>query len=416
MPPVRRAVTQQVADDIPVVVRHDLDLDVPRALDQTLEEQTLVADRGGQKPPRARARVAQRALVPPRLHPDPAAPGDGLDHQRVAGGTRRRDERVVALVLAAVAGQHRNARALCDLLRHRLVAERCKDLRRRADEPHSRRINGARELRTLGEEAVSGMNQVRARLTRGRDDPIDREIRLARGGGTDADGHVGLPHERERGVGVRVHGDRAHAQAFRGPDDAPRDLAAVRDEERRHQRGSRFSRNARIASWPSALTRARAMRSTVSSVTSSSSRPSTSRTRRFAAFTACRPPARIAATSESTRASRSGGSSTASTRPISRARRASKCRPVTKSAVACAGPIFRTTYGDTTAGRMPSRVSVKPKFAAVDATAISATATSPAPPPIAAPWTRATTGIGRSWIARNIRARARESARVCSRV
>ena len=65
---------------------------------------------------------------------------------------------------------------------------------------------------------------------------------------------------------------------------------------------------------------------------------------------------------------------------------------------------------------MPRRVSVKANVAAVDATAMSVTATSPAPPPIAAPWTRATTGIGRSWIARNIPARARESATFSSRL
>ncbi len=52
-----------------------------------------------------------------------------------------------------------------------------------------------------------------------------------------------------------------------------------------------------------------------------------------------------------------------------------------------------------TAGMIPSRTSVKPNTASGCATAMSAHATSPEPPPSAYPWTRQTTGAGQESIA-----------------
>ena len=67
------------------------------------------------------------------------------------------------------------------------------------------------------------------------------------------------------------------------------------------------------------------------------------------------------------------------------------------------------------AKRIGYPVIVKPMTASDDATAMSAIATSPAPPPSAAPCTRTTRGIARSSSAANISASARESATFCAR-
>src|SRR2546430_13434440 len=144
-----RAVAQEIGEHVPAVIRHDLDLDMPRPLDESLEEQALVAERARREPTRARERLAQPALVANRLHPDPTAAGDGLDHHRKAGRARGGDERLVALVVTPVAGQHRYLGALRDRLRHGLVAERGEDARRRADETHTRGLDRAREARAL---------------------------------------------------------------------------------------------------------------------------------------------------------------------------------------------------------------------------------------------------------------------------
>ena len=62
------------------------------------------------------------------------------------------------------------------------------------------------------------------------------------------------------------------------------------------------------------------------------------------------------------------------------------------------------TNGEMTAGRMPSRVSVKPKRVPDSAITRSDTAHSPMPPPSAAPWTLAMTGTGHVSIASNMSA------------
>ena len=63
---------------------------------------------------------------------------------------------------------------------------------------------------------------------------------------------------------------------------------------------------------------------------------------------------------------------------------------------------------------MPSLVSVKPKTVSAAASAMSATAQRPIPPPSAAPCTRATTGTGQASIVSSISAMRRASASLSS--
>ena len=66
---------------------------------------------------------------------------------------------------------------------------------------------------------------------------------------------------------------------------------------------------------------------------------------------------------------------------------------------------MRNTNGAIVAGEIPSRPSVKAKTVPSSATATSAAATSPTPPPMAAPATRATTGFRQPSTAANIAAK-----------
>src|SRR4029077_20696373 len=91
-------------------------------------------------------------------------------------------------------------------------------------------------------------------------------------------------------------------------------------------------------------------------------------------------------------------------------------RALVKSARACPGPIARSTYGAIVAGIRPSRASAKAKRAPSAATATSAHATSPAPPPIAGPWTRAITAFVQASTCSNASRRATASCRFSSRV
>ena len=101
-------------------------------------------------------------------------------------------------------------------------------------------------------------------------------------------------------------------------------------------------------------------------------------------------------TRPSTAASRSPSGTAARTKPISSAFTASNLSPVMNSSRAADSPILRITYGEITAGMIPRRTSVNPNCVPRAATGMSHAATSPAPPPRAAPWMRATTGLGDS--------------------
>ncbi len=133
-------------------------------------------------------------------------------------------------------------------------------------------------------------------------------------------------------------------------------------------------------------------------------RPATCAISAFAAETAPGADVTSSRTYRSLVVSRSASEQTACTRPISRARAAAKRAPVRNSSRAADVPIFATTKGEITAGRMPSLASVKPNCAVSVATTMSQTAARPAPPPRAAPWMRPISGIGSVSSAWNIAA------------
>src|SRR5436190_22548446 len=90
--------------------------------------------------------------------------------------------------------------------------------------------------------------------------------------------------------------------------------------------------------------------------------------------------------------------------------------PVRKYSRALAAPIRATTNGLINAGTMPSFTSVNPNCAFSVAMLISHAATRPEPPPSAAPWTRAMTGLGQRTIVKNISIAVSASRRFSSGV
>ena len=88
--------------------------------------------------------------------------------------------------------------------------------------------------------------------------------------------------------------------------------------------------------------------------------------------------------------------------------------PPRRRGAARPGPSRRTTYGEMTAGTRPSRASGVPNRAVSAATTKSLATASPNPPPMAAPWTEAITGVGKAAAVRNSRAKRRASSRLAS--
>ena len=238
MAPLGGAVALEQVHDAAVRVGEHLHLDVARALDQALDQQRAVAERGARLAPRGGERLRQlrgRAHDP---HALAAAAGGGLDHQREADGAGRlRRELLVGRVLER--GHDRDVGGQRDPARLVLAAEPLDHVGRRADERQAGVRAGAGERGVLGQEAVAGVDGLRAGAAGGVDQRGDREVGLGRGGGADPQRDVGGADVRRLAVGVRVDGDRAQAERAGGADHAQRDLPAVGDEdgvERHHMR------------------------------------------------------------------------------------------------------------------------------------------------------------------------------------
>jgi hypothetical protein len=169
-----------------------------------------------------------RAVDP--AHALAAAAGAGLDQHRIAdlGGTLGQEVRLLAI--AVVAGRQRHAGLGHQRLGGRLAAHRADRAGRRA---------GLGEVLVLGQEAVAGVNRLRAGGAGRLQDAVAAQIALARGSRADADRLVGQPHMARVRVGLGMHRHRGDAQAPRGADDPAGDLAAVGDQDlREHGSGS----------------------------------------------------------------------------------------------------------------------------------------------------------------------------------
>ncbi len=216
----------QVAD----AVAEHLHLDVPRVHEQLLDIERGVAERGSGLHCRLADHVGQLARVSGDADPSAPAAGRRLDHHRVADG-RGDLERVLERRGSFRSRDGRHARPLREPPRLGLVAHRSDRFGRRADEDEARVLAGSGEGGVLGEEAVAGMDGVRARLRAAWSRAVDVEVAVARVRRPDADRLVGQPDVERLLVGGRVDGDGAEAELAAGADHPDGDLAAVGDED-----------------------------------------------------------------------------------------------------------------------------------------------------------------------------------------
>ena len=93
------------------------------------------------------------------------------------------------------------------------------------------RLDRARERRVLGEEAVARMHGLGARPLDRREQLLDVEVALRRRAPAERVRLVRARDVEGRAVGIRVHGDRAHAELAQGAEDADCDLSAIRNKD-----------------------------------------------------------------------------------------------------------------------------------------------------------------------------------------
>ena len=152
---LNRAVALPEGDDVAARVRQELHLDVSGPLEVALEIEGAVTERSPRLALGCLQRVGELARAPHDAHAATATARCRLDDERKPDLVRR------------AAREHRNAGLTCDPLRLHLVASEPERLGWRADPGEPGGLDRLREVGILGEEAVAGMDRVRAGLLRG---------------------------------------------------------------------------------------------------------------------------------------------------------------------------------------------------------------------------------------------------------
>ena len=204
--PLHRAVADAERPRGARAVGDHLDLDVPGAGDQALQEHDAAAERPRRLLAGALVRVGQFGLVGDHADAAPAAARGRLQHQRVADLGRRRQGGVEGLDRAAAPRRDRHADLLGEQLRADLVAEPAHGVGARADERDPDPLAQLRERRVLRDEAPADPGGVGPGLHQRALQHLQVEVR-ARGRGTEVVRDVGLADERGGAVDVGVQGD-----------------------------------------------------------------------------------------------------------------------------------------------------------------------------------------------------------------
>ena len=228
--PLQRAVPVTQREHATAAVAEDLHLDVARIADVALEEHTGVGEVRLREALDRLERSAQIIGASAHLHADAAATRAALEHHRVADAFSVAEGLVEAREQAG-SGTQRHAAVDGQRARGVLQAEEAHLVGRWAEEDQARGFDGLDEAGVLGQESVARMDRLRPGGERRVDDALAVEVALRNRRRSDAHRGVGHGDVHRPGIGLGVDGDRTHAHAAQGADDAARDGAAVGDQD-----------------------------------------------------------------------------------------------------------------------------------------------------------------------------------------
>ena len=195
MPALQRAVAVPAVHDVAVGIGQDLDLDVAGAIDELLEIDAGVLERGLGLVAGHLQRAAEVGLVAADPHALAAAAGGRLDQDGKADRPGEAEGLGIAGDGPFGAGHAGDLGRGGDLLGLGLQAHLADGLVGRADELEVAAPADLGELGVLAQEAIAGMNRLHVGHLGGRDQPGDVQIAVGAGGLADADG-AGRPARR----------------------------------------------------------------------------------------------------------------------------------------------------------------------------------------------------------------------------
>ncbi len=230
---LHRTVAFEQVDVGVVAVAEDLHFDVARAFDEFLHKHAVVAEAGLGFALGAGEGGVKAFRGIDATHAAATAAGDGLDENGIADLLCGGLERFHALVFTMIAGRDGNAVLFHQRLGGVLEAHRADGGWRRTNPGEAGLADSFGEGCVLRQEAVAGVDAFSACVERGFDDAVALEIAFSGRGGADPDGLVGFADEGGFRVSIRIDRDRPQTELSGGSHDAPGDLAAIGDQDRR---------------------------------------------------------------------------------------------------------------------------------------------------------------------------------------
>ncbi|MNO92300.1 hypothetical protein D3C76_838690 [compost metagenome] len=269
-----RAVTFVEVQAVAVLVGEHLDFYVAWLEYVLFHQHASIAKRRLRLTLRRGQGVGQLAFVLDHFHAFAATTGAGLEQHRVADAFGGGTEGVQVLGFTVVARHQRHAGRVHQGLGRRLAAHRVDGAGRWAEEDQPGVFDGAGKACVFGKKAIARVDGLGAAgLGRGKQF-VHQQVAFGGLGAAEVDADIGFAAVPCVTVGGAVHGNGGQAHGLGGAHHPAGNLAAVGDQQggqrgAAHGRGSllssvcqagrRFSRKARRPSWPSALTRMRAM-------------------------------------------------------------------------------------------------------------------------------------------------------------
>ncbi len=175
--------------------------------------------------------LRELVLIGGHAHPLAAPARRGLDDHGEPDLERHLEPRVDIVHRARRAGHGGDLQLVRELAGGGFVAHLPDLLRRGTDERDIRGRHRVGKLAVFREKSVSRMNRVGARDFRGRDEPWNVEVAVARGGAPDAHVVVREPDVQRFPVRLGVDGHRPESQFLARADHPQGDLPAVGNED-----------------------------------------------------------------------------------------------------------------------------------------------------------------------------------------
>jgi hypothetical protein len=204
---LQRAVPDPGCPHRPVPVGDDLNLDVPPALDEALEEDDGVTEGALRLGLGARECVVELVRRAHDADAPAATAAAGLDDQGVADGAGLPDGLLDVVDRAAAPGGDGHARLLREQLALDLVAEPAHGLGRWPDEHHAQARAELGEGGVLGDEPPAHPGSIGAGDRERPAELVVVEVGAARPGAAQQDRLVSRPHERGPGLGLGMQRD-----------------------------------------------------------------------------------------------------------------------------------------------------------------------------------------------------------------